>query len=595
MLNIWFNGLLNKGEIMKSLLFLLALIPYMVLAQSEPVTRMKGASDGSYKPSPNIVVPNQQATRANSTTARIETGNHNLVKNPSAEYDTSGWAGSGLQRSSSTSTDGDYSFSFDPASGARQAYQSFSVPSGLIGREIEYSVDVNASGNLKICAVNEEAEKCETYIGGSGSKRITILHKPTISTNAFYIQRPTTTATPYEYFDNVYVGMRRAIDVYVSDVKNSTSPTSYTPTFEGVVATIHNAKYYKDGEFLNGTIDITTTSTSGVPATFSLPSGLTIDTSYYSTSINYPVGSFVRGAALSTYQSPLVVLLDPAVTGKLFVGSMSSSTSVYTKTNGNAWVGASERVTINFRVKISQWQNSSLDIAATQCQEGDLKCRNWFQISVNGSCAITTTGSANNPPNHLNWITYTQASTGTCTGTYNPALALKFKMRCFASPTDTITNSSTEYYTDNETTTGHVLKKVEVNAINRGAKVICFKSDEDVNPMRDQFTNLQNFYVDANEIQVGFDRIDKKPIYQRCYKHPTQETVNKILTTWPTNLNPVDAIGWFANLYVIKSAYVNTGAGSLIQYQRNTGDLIFEKSGAALLLAGEKICMKYTR
>ena len=43
-------------------------------AQSEPVTRIKGDNDASFKIAPNLKVPYKQATKINSTTARIETG-----------------------------------------------------------------------------------------------------------------------------------------------------------------------------------------------------------------------------------------------------------------------------------------------------------------------------------------------------------------------------------------------------------------------------------------------------------------------------------------------------------------------------------------
>ena len=68
-------------------------------AQSEPVTRIKGDKDTSYKISPNLQVPNKQATKINSTTVRIETGNGNIIPDPSFEgssdNNVSNWGSTG--------------------------------------------------------------------------------------------------------------------------------------------------------------------------------------------------------------------------------------------------------------------------------------------------------------------------------------------------------------------------------------------------------------------------------------------------------------------------------------------------------------------
>ena len=45
----------------------------------------------------------------------------------------------------------------------------------------------------------------------------------------------------------------------------------------------------------------------------------------------------------------------------------------------------------------------------------------------------------------------------------------------------------------------------------------CNKQFPDYNEAYETVRLLENFYVDANEIVVGYDRIDNKTIYQRCH------------------------------------------------------------------------------
>ena len=125
----------------------------------------------------------------------------------------------------------------------------------------------------------------------------------------------------------------------------------------------------------------------------------------------------------------------------------------------------------------------------------------------------------------------------------------------------------------------------------------CFKRGSDIKLGAERIYNLENFYVDANEIVVGYYRIDNKTIYQRCHKVVSNITgTNQQLVAWPSLLNPIghpkvaSTDDW--TIY-----HVNTPSQNyVIYYFRTTGALQYvQGSGTQYLGAGTKFCMKYTR
>ncbi len=92
-----------KISIVYFLSFLLAFLPAY---GAFPPTTIKGQSDTAKATTFNFQVPNNQATRIDSTTALIETGNGNLLVNPGFEASTvsSGWTQSAQVVSSSSSS-----------------------------------------------------------------------------------------------------------------------------------------------------------------------------------------------------------------------------------------------------------------------------------------------------------------------------------------------------------------------------------------------------------------------------------------------------------------------------------------------------------
>jgi len=140
---------------MKFLLMLLAIST--AFAQSEPVTRIKGESETSYKISPNLIVPNKQATKLTSTSARIETGNNNLLKNPSFEAGQvdEGWICNGQEviASSIGVVDGDKSLKFGGSSSGYSCVQDLTVGNKYYGQVIEVGGILFVLHEIVICPI----------------------------------------------------------------------------------------------------------------------------------------------------------------------------------------------------------------------------------------------------------------------------------------------------------------------------------------------------------------------------------------------------------------------------------------------------------
>ena len=193
-------------------------------AQSEPVTRIKGESETSYKISPNLIVPNKQATKLTSTSARIETGNNNLLKNPSFEAGQvdEGWICNGQEviASSIGVVDGDKSLKFGGSSSGYSCVQDLTVGNKYYGQVIEVGGFVSGERDGRFCyRESGVGVKCFNYTAGSGMKqfrfRTTVDSISTIGISVLKTQA----GVGSFYIDGMYLGLPRN-NLEKSDLNN---------------------------------------------------------------------------------------------------------------------------------------------------------------------------------------------------------------------------------------------------------------------------------------------------------------------------------------------------------------------------------------
>jgi hypothetical protein len=571
-----------------------------------PVSQIKSEDSVDYIISPKIELPNRQLTiDEDNNKARIETGNNNLVPNPSGEFNFAGWeVPAGTTLSTDYVTDGKNSFKFDPATGTRQAYTMFTIPSGLVGKDLEFSVDVAASANLSICTIGTEGFPCAAYIGGSGVQRITVAAKPVSTTGVgIAISRPTTAATAYEHFDNVYVGIPKDAEVVTLPFKNTTRPESCgltTSDFEGfgTVSDI-NLNCKRDGSKLLITGNFKTGTVQSIVAKINLKyrgSSLAVSPlAYPSISPYSSVGIFFRnavatnngGALLSLGSLSYITFSNPNVFG-------AGSYNPLTPTDGTGIAGSAEVVNINASIEIAQWSDHT-NAAIVACKEGPVKCAEEYHFEVDAAGTSTST-----LPVGQSFVSCSRPSTGLLDCTFT-GLGLANPLKCDVSQIGQIDNFATFQFITRTTTSFRARSaSVAGTLINTPMSFKCSKTGTDVNASTANII-VKNDAADIRSTEFwtgGYDYIVGKPIYKRCHRVASDITTNgATLVTWPANLNPVMATKFNADVWTFTPSYVDGSTYiSTIKYYRNTGIVEASIVGTGMKVgSGTEFCMNYTK
>ena len=541
-------------------------------AQSEPVTRIKGDKDTGYKIAPNLVVPNKQATKLTSTSVRIETGNGNMLPDPSFESGV-------LPPSSDPTAVGQYKFgcnvygtasvitssiandgtkalklSFGQGSGAFEGICGYTtiLPANLAGTAMEFSIEGSFKNDIQVCVESfqitptslSQAPTCFNINEAGGvNKRYVFPYTPLYNYFNVLFRRLNTadTTTPREIeVDIAYHGKPKSDEAIVAKFDNISSISTYTPTITGCTVDTVDFSYQRFQNYLkiNGRLRCVTPQASLF--TLSLPSGLTID-SRFSTKILEGTGS--RSLGSSTGNKDHVLLYYSSNTIAFGVRENPSTLDTVNAQNGSALFTANNTFYIQANLPIAEW-SSQTNAAIVACQEGDLKCKETFLASVSATGVISDTNA--------DWI-----QSVTLSGTNNARKAITFKSNLFTVPPVCVVSS----YGCGVQTSGcsknvmiaNLSKDIltTVSILNNDSAysaekitIACSKTGVDSKNPNETVRLLENFYVDANEIVVGYDRIDNKTIYQRCHKITSNVYTNGVtFTTWAPNLrllnNPV--------------------------------------------------------
>lgn len=184
-----------------------------------PPTTIKGQLDSTASTTFNLQVPHYQATRLGGPNALIETGNNNMLSDPSFEAATLGslWsvAGAGFSVATNTSDyfQGKKSLTLTYSASTGNILQSWTLPSGLAGQNFEYSMRIKtALTTLKLCALNAGVQMSCTTIPGTNTWSLVTVNFPTPSSGSqgiAVIASSSTTGTAI--IDDAYVGVPRNI------------------------------------------------------------------------------------------------------------------------------------------------------------------------------------------------------------------------------------------------------------------------------------------------------------------------------------------------------------------------------------------------
>lgn len=340
-----------------------------------PPTSTKSQLDTSKSTTFDFQAPFNQFTKPNGTTALIETGNKNLLKDPGFESSdpTAVWviALAGTVSRTSTAADvgsGSYALSYDAAAtNGTVTSAAVAVPNGFIGKTLEASCDIKntSAGLYKIQAYDGTNVLAEQLITTDSTYFIrNTLRFPSPTSGSISIRFLAGTAgEPVFYVDDCYLGIDRG----QGSTQLISEPTAYTPTI-GLTGgtTSASAKWQRVGTDIEVWGDATfTTVFTGGTATVSLPSVCTIDASKFPTTpatgvgiidskvYFYDVGSGQYGGTV-TYNDTSTVLLrtlqdDVGAGGNhVFADAAINTTIPFTWANN-------DRLSFRFKVPCVGW------------------------------------------------------------------------------------------------------------------------------------------------------------------------------------------------------------------------------------------------
>lgn len=418
---------------MKRFLFLTLMVwSQLVFGQSEPITSLQGDGQASKFTSPKIIVPNQQATKM-TRGGRIETGNKNLLANPSFEATTvsTGWtcAGGGTSATSTTNLQDGISSMTRTSTGAWSCYQDVTqYATAKSGQEAEASIWVysaTASAVIWVCPrtngttpTASVANGCVQYSNLGLPQKISVF--PLFGSTSTGISISGTGAITY-ILDDAYLGDRRP-NVFGITTTPETSCGLTTSDFTGF-GTVSAIQV--NCERIGGKLKITGNFTSGtstaVEARLALKMNGVSLTSANSTiipSIRVARGTYWKGISGTSQEG--AVLIEPSVGYVTFSGILqtSGSVSALSKGNGSAIASSGEVVSIYTEVPITEWAGDA-NAFTTKCDD-PRQCETVFTAFVSGAGVVSN--------ENLDWLS---SSTCTLSGSNNAEKTCNFNPNIF--------------------------------------------------------------------------------------------------------------------------------------------------------------------
>lgn len=237
------------------------------IAQATPPTAVNGEKDTTPTYVQNVKVPNYQATKKAGLDMRIETGNTNLLQNPSFEHSTvnTGWGSPSLGTVTAESTivvDGVKSIRLNSAGGGTRMVQVSTINAAYLkGQQMVARVKIDTNDTaLYVCAVVDNITTGDTncmlvpvtttdmpfkqieipFIGGGTSNGIVIKSATTGSTNTYIDDAFVGTMTPFQGVNGAkLVGTIKITGCSQAWTIASTSYVDFSPT--GITGCVYTA------------------------------------------------------------------------------------------------------------------------------------------------------------------------------------------------------------------------------------------------------------------------------------------------------------------------------------------------------------------
>lgn len=410
--------------------FLSALLIYCLTITSVvaglPPTTLSGQSSATKPTTFNFKTPYNQSTNTIGTTSLIETGNGNVLKDPSAEASVTPWGlyfnvaganpvdGTGnaggsntitVANSNTTPLDGAQSLLLTKTAVNSQGQGfslAFSIPDAMKGKALQFNFQYKIlsgtyADNDMACWIYDvtgaaliqptsyqiknsgiiDVQRMEFQSSSSSNSYRAICHISSTSALAYSIQ-----------FDNFFVG---------TQAKSFGSPitdwVSYTPTYTGFgTPTNASAKYRREGDSLHVQAYLTTGTNTAVIASMTLPSGLSIDSSKVTvnnttSASGHKWGWYVQTGAGTGYGN--IVSATATSTSLVYFAYNPSNANTLIPSIANSAVSSTTNTSLDFIIPILGWSSSS-QVLNSDYSSGVVV----FNGYVNGNQALTANVTA---------------------------------------------------------------------------------------------------------------------------------------------------------------------------------------------------------
>jgi hypothetical protein len=370
-----------------------------------------------------IQFPNDSLTQTASGKYLAQTGNNNILANPSVEHSTvqSNWSLTNGSSAVETSAviQGQQSIKLTLTAQALEFFQTSTRYAAQFADGVQGAASIRVKTSVSgvfACPVQNSAIQYSLCAAHSGDGKWALLKVPFVlggTNNGIAIISGTMssgTVTPGSitgtvYVDDAYVGT----DAGIADVSIITPWVAYTPTFTGFgTVTIQNFRWRQVG----GSVEIegrfTAGTTTATEARISLPNSYTSSSAYNTLE---PVGIVTQAGNLA---GGLYSTVEPSV-GYVTISIQSSTTHAFTKAAANNVLNTGGTAAVRASVRVDSLAGST-QVFASQCGAA---CENVLKATVSTTGVISKT-------NVTGWLTSGAGSSGVYTlsfpaGTFSTA------------------------------------------------------------------------------------------------------------------------------------------------------------------------------
>lgn len=337
----------------------LAVAPYGIKGQQQAATLYSNVH----------LFPNNQVTNTGGINALVESGNSNILENPSFEHlnVSTAWTDNGTATGIGTAVAviaGKKALAYLPSAQTFNLIQSSTLYASQFADGVQglAMVRVKSDIALKVCSIKAGTVSTTNCVTTKTDSKWGLYKVPFIlgaTSNGISISSTGASVTGTVIVDDTFVG---AVDLK-QDINNIGPWTSFTPTGTWIANTTYVGKYRQVGENLEVAYKVLT---SGAPTattlSLNLPSGFTIDTTKQAVGLNQLVQLNGQATDFSINNYPIIayttsttaVAVQPLNAAGTYTigGSLISNTIPFT-------FGASDTVEVTIIVPVTQFSGAT--------------------------------------------------------------------------------------------------------------------------------------------------------------------------------------------------------------------------------------------